>query len=144
MNLGMWGGKKLLGAIFVRWIRLLIFCFHIVVGYLLLKLYFMLIEFRMRAYDSAITCFHSLATLPIISPAILLYSEAFHDSYCKHIQATVENFKTGTPCLVLVTKLLQCWNVFTWLCVDLWRYNFGRKQLQTEKCLVLYSILYNI
>jgi hypothetical protein len=139
MNLGMWGGKKLLGAIFVRWIRLLIFCFHIVVGYLLLKLYFMLIEFRMRAYDSAITCFHSLATLPIISPAILLYSEAFHDSYCKHIQAIVEFFLrlvhfVWSLLLLCSSSIGMCSHG----CVDLWRCNFSRKQLQSEKHLILY------
>lgn len=73
-------GKKLLGTIFVRCRRLSIFLFsHIVVGYLLLKLYFMLIEFRILANDSAITCFHSLVTLAIIGPAILLY-KAFHNT----------------------------------------------------------------
>jgi len=78
--------KKLLGTIFVRCRRLSIFfCFHIIVGFLLLKLYFMLIEFRMRANDSAITCFHSLVTLAIIGPVILLYSESFHNTYCKQL-----------------------------------------------------------
>lgn len=101
----MWEGKKLLGTIFVRWRLLSIFCFHIVVGYLLLKLYLMLIEFRMRVSVSAITFFHSIVTLPIINLGILLYSETFHNSFCKHVQAMVENFKSGTlsgPCYLLL------------------------------------------
>lgn len=96
MDLGMWEEKKLLGTIFVRWRLLSIFCFHIVAGYLLLKLYLMLIEFRMRVSVSAITFFHSIVTLPIINLGILLYSETFHNSFCKHVQTMVENFKSGT------------------------------------------------
>jgi len=95
-------GKKLLGTIFVRCRRLSIFCFHIVVGFLLLKLYFMLIEFRMRANNSTIICFHSLVTSAIIGPAILLYSEAFHNSYCKQL----------LPNVAFIDETIERWTVF--------------------------------